>query len=292
MNKTERLAHDWLIKEGYTGLVFRSARTPDFLTEQGKSFEVKRLRNGTIWFSYDQFEHMLTVDNSCVLVFSYNRTPDAIISIEDLRTGNKLHDNVSILVGSPQSKPQFAMVSADDLRGADILRGSLSGADDTTQLIWIKYMAMANEAKNPDSGRLEFAKGQPYPIEYIAMVCRKSVRAVLKAEAQFRTDMNKDGITPRVLIEPDGTRVLSNWATYQRRKDGKRINPEDIKPSFTPDPISQVLQGLKAQSAAAKGVINEPQTAIDQFKERGCSVIDDATGEVIPTRFDKKEERE
>jgi hypothetical protein len=106
-----------------------------------------------------------------------------------------------------------------------ILRGSMVNTDDTTQLIWIKYMAMANEAKDPDSGRLEFTKGQPYSIEYIATICLKPVDIILTAEDFFKTDMNKDGVTPRLLIEDDGTRVLTNWRFYQRRKDGKRIAP-------------------------------------------------------------------
>jgi hypothetical protein len=179
------------------------------------------------------------------------------------------------------------------VQSSGILRGTMSNSDDTTQIIWVKYLAMANEAHDPFSGRLEFAKGDPYTIEYLAMQCRKSVQEVLAAEKLFMLDLNKsDGSTPRLMIEQDGTRVLSNWHDKQNRKEGKRT-PKEVgsngsKPQYTPDPISQVLQGLKAQSAAAKGVMNEPQTAIDQFKEKGCSVIDDATGEIIPTRFDKK----
>jgi hypothetical protein len=103
---------------------------------------------------------------------------------------------------------------------AGILRGSLSAAPDTIQIIWVKFMAMANEAKNPESGRLEFAKGQPYSMDYIAMICRKPVQDVEAALASFRTDLSQDG-TPRVTVEPDGTVVLNNWAKYQDRNKPK-----------------------------------------------------------------------
>lgn len=131
---------------------------------------------------------------------------------------------------------------------AGILRGSMVNADDTTQLIWIKYMAMANEAKDPDSGRLEFAKGQPYPIEYIAMICRKPVEVVLKAEEHFKADLNRDGVTPRVIIESDGTRVLSNWKHYQRRRDGRRqADPAELLP---PAPLTNEERKAKQEVAA------------------------------------------
>lgn len=85
MNRTEVLAHNWLLTNGYTGLVFRSHKTPGFLTEQGDSFEVKLSRNGTIWFACDQFEDLLLMDKAKVLVFSDKSFPDAIIPVEELR---------------------------------------------------------------------------------------------------------------------------------------------------------------------------------------------------------------
>jgi hypothetical protein len=143
---------------------------------------------------------------------------------------------------------------------AGILRGSMVNADDTTQLIWIKYMAMANEAKDPDSGRLEFAKGQPYPIEYIAMICRKTVDEVLLAEEHFMADLNRDGVTPRVMIEEDGTRVLSNWKHYQRRRDGKRTpDPAELIP--TPAPLTNAERKAKQEVAAIELGYKFPEKA-------------------------------
>jgi len=100
MNKTEILAHNWLLANGYTGLVFRSHKTPDFLTEQGQSFEVKLARNGTIWFACDQFEDLILMDNAKVLVFGDKSFPDAIIPAEELRTRPQVWKNVRVLVAA------------------------------------------------------------------------------------------------------------------------------------------------------------------------------------------------
>lgn len=151
-----------------------------------------------------------------------------------------------------------------------ILRGSMVNADDTTQLIWIKYMAMANEAKDADSGRLEFAKGQPYPIDYIATICRKTVPEVLIAEEYFKADMNKDSVTPRLLIEEDGTRVLTNWRHYQKRRDGKRVAPmidttklNEAKPPLTIDERKQ-----KQEIAATELAYKYPERAKSGVQRR------------------------
>lgn len=168
---------------------------------------------------------------------------------------------------------------------AGILRGSMVNTDDTTQLVWIKYMAMANEAKDPNSGRLEFAQGQPYPIEYIAMICRKTVGEVLEAEEHFKADLNKDGYTPRIVIELDGTRVLSNWKHYQSRKDGKRLKDQVELPSQAPifkrEPISQTIQDAKEKKQTAVGVVKHTQTAVDQMDELGLRVTDKHTGVIL-----------
>jgi hypothetical protein len=103
---------------------------------------------------------------------------------------------------------------------AGILRGSLSEAPDSIQLIWLKLMAMANEAKDPLSGRLEFAKGKPYSLDYIATICLKPIGELETALEEFQKDISKDG-TPRITIEPDGTVVLNNWARHQPKQRGQ-----------------------------------------------------------------------
>jgi len=266
MNKTEHLANNWLISEGYTGLRFHHRDTPDFTTEQGKGFEVKLVRNGVIWFSSEQFDHMLTVDNSFVLVFSDKPVPDAIIPVEDLRNGINVWRNIQLVVPNHPRQRYVADIKHGLAVGNDILRGSLTCADDTTQIIWVKYLAMANEAHDPFSGRLEFAKGDPYTIEYLAMQCRKSVQEVLDAEKLFMLDLNKsDGSTPRLTIEPDGTRVLSNWHDKQNRKEGKRpvreVGGNGSKPDKMPLTVEEKMQRQK--QLTAEMAFKYPDIAID-----------------------------
>ena len=111
---------------------------------------------------------------------------------------------------------------------AGILRGSLSRANDNIQLIWIKLMAMANEAKDPLSGRLEFAKGQPYDLTYISTICGKSITEIRAALHSFINDVSSDG-TPRVTVEEDGTVILNNWTKYQPRDRGKIKNNGEVR---------------------------------------------------------------
>jgi hypothetical protein len=150
-----------------------------------------------------------------------------------------------------------------------ILRGSMSNADDTTQIIWIKYMAMANEAHDPYSGRLEFKKGDPYPIDYLAMQCRKNRDEILLAEKEFMADINKsDGVTPRLTIEPDGTRVLSNWINKQNRKDTK---PKSLVKATDPQseaPLTLDEKKQKQEIAATELAYKFPDRAKKGIERR------------------------
>ena len=146
-----------------------------------------------------------------------------------------------------------------------ILRGSLSEAPDTTQLIWIKLMAMANEAKDPFSGRLEFAKGKPYSRAYIAMMCRKTEVELDIALTEFQADISDDGV-PRITIEPDGTIVLNNWSKYQPKYRGKLKPSDDGSKPTEGTPQGQVPwdaehKEAKDKAMAYKGGYNQPKSA-------------------------------
>jgi hypothetical protein len=130
---------------------------------------------------------------------------------------------------------------------AGILRGSLSKAPDLIQLIWIKLMAMANEAKDPLSGRLEFAKGQPYDRPYIATICMKPEAELDAALEEFQKDISSDGKTPRITIEPDGTIVLNNWTKYQPKQRG-----QVKKPSIGEEPKTVLKQSKTVWDAEHK----------------------------------------
>jgi len=96
-----------------------------------------------------------------------------------------------------------------------ILRGSLADSDDTTQMIWIKLLAMANETRSRD-GHLWFAPRHPYDREFMAQSCHTTLPLFNYAVDVFVKENYTDG-TPRLLIEDDGTLFIKNWEKYQAK---------------------------------------------------------------------------
>ncbi len=84
MNKVQQKAYNWLISQNYNekNIVFQARKTPDFLTSDGKGFEVKLLYGkSTIWFFDSQFDLLTKMKNTNIIVFdSINDTPILNIS--------------------------------------------------------------------------------------------------------------------------------------------------------------------------------------------------------------------
>ena len=93
-----------------------------------------------------------------------------------------------------------------------ILRGSLAQSDYTTQLIWIKMLAMANETRDRD-GYLRYAEGKPYSLEYVAQICNVTMDELKNAIDLFEDDIR--GGKSRVSFADDGSLFLTNWNHYQ-----------------------------------------------------------------------------
>jgi hypothetical protein len=143
-----------------------------------------------------------------------------------------------------------------------ILRGSLSDTDDSTQLIWIKMMAIVSETKNRN-GRLEFAKGKPMSPHYLISYMNTTKSKFDNAIKQFINDTDPQG-NPRITIEKDGTIVINKWDYYQ---SDNRFKKE-------PKTEAQKRGMLRA------GVNKDPDTATDVLKhDYGYTVIDN-NGEI------------
>ena len=99
MNATEEKAYRWLQYQGYKSITFRGRITPDFITEGGKGFEVKKSRNNSIWFSIGQYESLQrqTLDTS-ILVYDGGETPLAIIPFREISHQEELWGNIRIMV--------------------------------------------------------------------------------------------------------------------------------------------------------------------------------------------------
>ena len=101
MNKSEERAYRWLQYQTHKGIVFRNRITPDFITEDSEKFEVKLMRDNTIWFSGNQFRTLLEdAPDTTILVFNDNHdTPIAIIPFSEIKGGEKYWKNIRIING-------------------------------------------------------------------------------------------------------------------------------------------------------------------------------------------------
>jgi hypothetical protein len=145
-----------------------------------------------------------------------------------------------------------------------ILRGSLCTAEDSTQLIWIKLLATANET-HFRNGRLEFRKGKPMTPKFLISYLNTTPDKFNKALKSFINDIDPEGIH-RITIEPDGTIVINKWDFYQTDKRQK-----EQKEPMTPEQKRGMLR---------TGVNQDPDTATDVLKhDYGYTVVDN-NGEI------------
>jgi len=98
-----------------------------------------------------------------------------------------------------------------------VLRGSLATTNNTTQLIWVKLLAIQNETRLRD-GWLHYSPGRPMPREYLAMVCNVTLEELDLAIKEFQGDLDKDGHS-RIDIAPDGDIFIKNWEKYQAKPE-------------------------------------------------------------------------
>ncbi len=90
MNITETKAYNWLKTKGYKDVVFRRNITPDFVTDNGEMFEVKKSRNKTIRFSPGQYNSLKKARGVKILVFDGGNEPEEIIPFDELRDGQTM----------------------------------------------------------------------------------------------------------------------------------------------------------------------------------------------------------
>lgn len=151
------------------------------------------------------------------------------------------------------------------LNSKGILRGSMAASDNVTQLIWIKFLAMANETRDRD-GYLRYAPGHPYSIEYIAEVCHVGVNEVQIAVDDFMDDV-RDGM-PRVEYTDDGSLKLNNWHKYQDAPPDKEAPPR--------------LKSVLEREAITRRMTNQyPDSAREALGYGFQDTIIKKTGEII-----------
>lgn len=129
-----------------------------------------------------------------------------------------------------------------------ILRGSLATTSHTTQLIWLKLLAVHNETRLRD-GWLHYKPGTPIPKEYLATVCNVTTEEFEAALAEFLKDFDQDGHA-RIEIADDGDIFIKNWEKYQASKQatGKRLagleeDVKDIKKAQSDELVHKAISG-------------------------------------------------
>jgi len=97
MNQSEQVAFRWLQSRGYSGddIVFRANQTPDFLTPDGASYEVKLLYGKAIRFTAGQVDRLLEETNARVVIVKRDQV------VADFPAGE--------LVGSPRTVREFTV---------------------------------------------------------------------------------------------------------------------------------------------------------------------------------------
>jgi len=133
-----------------------------------------------------------------------------------------------------------------------VLRGSLATANNTTQLIWVKLLAIQNETRLRD-GWLHYSPGRPMPREYLAMVCQVTLEELEVAIKEFLGDLDKDGHS-RIEVAPDGDIFIKNWEKYQAKPEkviAKEIAREKAKKTKKRQEIAitRLIEAVNMQNA-------------------------------------------
>jgi len=123
MNKSEIKGYNWLISKGYTesDIIFQGRSTPDFLTSDGKGWEIKRLYGkNLIWMSASQFKRIKQMENTQVVIFTDDLDlPISEIAAKALKEG-MIFDGIRLQL--PKSDPG-RVISLDD-NSLNILRNT------------------------------------------------------------------------------------------------------------------------------------------------------------------------
>ena len=106
MNKTEQKLFNWLLSKGYSQeqIIFRRSETPDFITDDGKKWEAKRLYDTKILMYKTQVKNLFSdQNNTTVLVFKNGRDdPIQVIPLNEITPNTTLYKNIVIQEVEPK----------------------------------------------------------------------------------------------------------------------------------------------------------------------------------------------
>lgn len=139
MNVTEQKAYNWLMNEynyKQTDLIFQRRRTPDFITSDGKGYEVKLAygHSNTVWFSKAQFDFIKKTPCEIIIFNNIQTTPISIFSSETLRPG--VVCGMRIIVGEDMKNKRMVevLLTGGWLKRFEKLKEKLKFKNDTEVL--------------------------------------------------------------------------------------------------------------------------------------------------------------
>ena len=115
MNKTEEKAFKWILKQGIpkTGIHYQARRSPDFITDDGKWFEAKRVAGGTIVFGAQQFDMLKrNEEKTTILAFTDDSEKPIVIPMTEIEPG-RIVRGVKVHVAPRRVSDVVIRVNAD-----------------------------------------------------------------------------------------------------------------------------------------------------------------------------------
>lgn len=108
MNKTEIKGSNWLRRQGYQGFLFYCRQSPDFLTPDGKGFEIKLARNNTIVFFESQVQSLKGHPDVTIVVFDdTSDEPIALIPFREIPLKTSYWRNIHIRILDRYANPHI-----------------------------------------------------------------------------------------------------------------------------------------------------------------------------------------
>ena len=125
MTKTEQLTKEWLMRHGYTedDIIFQSATSPDFILSDGKSIEVKKVKNHTLAIYQNQWEQLQAQADCSIAIFNdISVEPLAVIRVCEIKPPvSKKNGYVIKIKDDGMEKWRIHLQVLKQLRGRDFV---------------------------------------------------------------------------------------------------------------------------------------------------------------------------
>ena len=107
MNKTEEKTLRWLLRQGIPrkSIHYQTRRSPDFITEDGRWFEAKRILGRAIVFGANQFKELKkNANRTTVLAFTDDSEEPVIIPMSEIEPDRIIKGIKTYIASEPKSK--------------------------------------------------------------------------------------------------------------------------------------------------------------------------------------------